>query len=153
MVSHREKQCFIEWLSMWNVKMNIFLLLILRLECKGSQQPAFCPQWAAEQVGCRGQIWQKDRRRILQVQVVTVWSVSGLCGGRQSDIDVVIIIIIIIKKGIRKRTIQKRLVWKMAVEKVPEPPTVHVGPTFVSLCFLMHLTTEWHFCVWEDKMK
>lgn len=52
------------------------LFPIIRLECDGPGQPALCPVWTAEQGGCRGQIRQKDRRRILQVQVMTFGSVS-----------------------------------------------------------------------------
>lgn len=64
----------------WGQRKTLLLLCNSRLEWKVSQQPAVFPDWAAQQIGCRGQIGQKDRRRILQVQVMLV-----LCGYSSSN--------------------------------------------------------------------
>lgn len=64
-------------LKRWGQRQTLFLPSNYRLECEGSQQPAVRPDWDAQQIGRRGQIGQKDWRRILQVQVMSaLWGCS-----------------------------------------------------------------------------
>lgn len=64
-------------LKRWGQRQTLFRLSNSRLECEGSRKPAVCPDWDAQQIGRRGQIGQKDWRRILQVQVMlALWGYS-----------------------------------------------------------------------------
>lgn len=54
----------------WTGFVILFCCCVCRLDGKRAQQPSVCPDWAAQQAGGRRQTGEKDRRRVLQVQVV-----------------------------------------------------------------------------------